>query len=150
MTPQADAVERLIAEMSCVYVTPCKGGVCSACRAKVMLAKLQSQLSAAEAKAEAWDAVGSDIEAAGIGYNAPQIVRLVTMLRAAEARVRALEAEKAPVPVTEAAMRLQEHVCGLQGWCPGPPWFDAPCPACEANRAKSAASPSPAPTPETR
>jgi NTP pyrophosphatase (non-canonical NTP hydrolase) len=25
-----------------------------------------------------------------------------------------------------------EHVCGLQGYCPGPPHFDPICPACEA------------------
>jgi hypothetical protein len=26
--------------------------------------------------------------------------------------------------------RITEHVCGLQGYCPGPPHFDPPCPAC--------------------
>jgi hypothetical protein len=31
-----------------------------------------------------------------------------------------------------------EHVCGLQGYCPGPPHYDPICPACEARFKASA------------
>jgi hypothetical protein len=31
-----------------------------------------------------------------------------------------------------------EHVCGLQGYCPGPPHYDPICPACAARFKASA------------